>query len=315
MLRALAIVVAGLALGSGGEAAAAVELRGQVIEVRGSEVLLRIEGDQLPRVGDAVRISFRIPGGPEVRVGTGTVSRVSGDEVWASSTGTPQRGQLVTIASASPTRRGGSLSGSPSGPAAPAPGTPAPGGGAPGPSAPGLLDITRRDLPVGPLALGDGRRERAGAAYVIVSSTDYVTFEPIATEPAAQFHAAVRVRAERGSGDRALVGLLIATAPYGDDFQEGDLFFGKDEAGLLVQRWEGGRWVDVPRSAAPATPPAAGAASALDVTKRGGRYELVLDGARVATLPGPAARADWVRIMAGAGSRAELLDWRVERPR
>jgi hypothetical protein len=132
--------------------AEAVELAGQVVEVTGGAVRIQVGGEQLPRVGDAVRISFRIPGGPEVRVGTGTVNRVSGDEVWVTVTGTPQRGQLATISSASPARR----SASPAGGGAPA--------GAPGRPWLGVRIQALTEEVAGELGLA------AGAGVLVVAS-------------------------------------------------------------------------------------------------------------------------------------------------
>jgi hypothetical protein len=118
------ILFATVALVAAGGPAAAVELKGQVVEVTGRDVRIEVEGDLLPRVGDPVRIAFRIPGGPEVTVGQWRVSAVGVDGIRgtvAEATGTPAVGQLVTITSENPTRRRTS--------AAPAPPGPRPGRG------------------------------------------------------------------------------------------------------------------------------------------------------------------------------------------
>lgn len=97
----------GLALLAGARAEA-VELRGAVTQVTGSEVRLTVEGDQLPQVGDPVRITFRIPGGPEVSVGTWKVTGVEGDAVLATAVepkGTPVPGHTAIISSANPRPR------------------------------------------------------------------------------------------------------------------------------------------------------------------------------------------------------------------
>jgi hypothetical protein len=114
--------------------ASAVELRGRVSAVTGRDVRIELEGDLVPRVGDPVNITFRIPGGPELSVGTWKVSGIEGDAVLATvvtATGTPAVGHAVTIDSPAPGPRG--QGSGPSARLAPgAPGTPR----APGPASP-----------------------------------------------------------------------------------------------------------------------------------------------------------------------------------
>jgi hypothetical protein len=162
--------------------------------------------------------------------------------------------------------------------------------------------------------LGEGRLERSGSAYVIVSSAGYGTWQSIARETATEFYAAVRVRVERGVGRSARAGLLVLAPPYGET-QESNVFFGKDESlGLIVSRYEGGGWVAIPVPPHPFKPAVAGDVDWFEVTKRGRQYEFKLNGGRVATWEAPTMQAMRVTVYADIGNRAEFYDWRVERP-
>lgn len=88
--------------------AAAAELRGRVSEVTDQQVRVTIEGELLPQPGDEVVITFQIPGGPVVKVGTWSVTSVQADAVLATrvqATGVPAAGQAATIISANPVQR------------------------------------------------------------------------------------------------------------------------------------------------------------------------------------------------------------------
>lgn len=90
--------------------AAAVELRGKVVGVVGTEIRFTVEGDLLPQAGDPVTVSFEVPGLAPVRVGTGKVSRVEGSEVLATllqSSGPAAIDQLVAVDAAVPVPRRG----------------------------------------------------------------------------------------------------------------------------------------------------------------------------------------------------------------
>lgn len=89
-------------------AAGAAELKGKVIGVSDRQVRIAIESDYLPQLGDEVTISFQLPGGPLVRVGTWKVSEVRPEFVEATlveATGRPAVDQIATIVSPNPTRR------------------------------------------------------------------------------------------------------------------------------------------------------------------------------------------------------------------
>jgi serine protease Do len=86
----------------------AAELKGKVVGVAGPQIRVRVEGDLLPQTGDVVRVSFQLPGGPLVRVGTWKVSEVRAEFIEATlveATGKPTVDQVATIVSSNPTRR------------------------------------------------------------------------------------------------------------------------------------------------------------------------------------------------------------------
>lgn len=106
--RSWASALAVLALLVATSHADGAELRGRVIEVIGTDLKIQVEGDRLPQPGDPVRITFRLPAGSELSVGTWRVMRVEGDAVLASlveATGQPAPGQAATISSPSPVPR------------------------------------------------------------------------------------------------------------------------------------------------------------------------------------------------------------------
>jgi len=174
------------------------------------------------------------------------------------------------------------------------------------------LDITAPRLPSGPLRVGDGRQGRVGQAHVVTASAGHSTLDPIATQPARDYHAAVRVKVERARGQRAVAGLTLKGGTA-DTRADGDVFFGKDDVrGVLLARWEADQWVDIPLTAG-----AGGAATAridlLEVTKRQARYEFRLNGDVIANWQAPTARTEWVMIWTGEGNRSEFYDWQVKK--
>lgn len=85
--------------------AIAVEIQGTVIETSGLDVTVKVVGENIPVPGDLMEISFSIPGGETLSVGTWKVSSVSGNIVAATvveNTGTPATGQQVVINSNNP---------------------------------------------------------------------------------------------------------------------------------------------------------------------------------------------------------------------
>jgi hypothetical protein len=263
-----------------------VELRGQVIEVTGGEVRIQVEGDQLPQVGDPVRITFRIPGGPEVNVGTGTVSRVSGEDVWATATGSPQRGQLATIPSANPSPRR----------AAAAVGDPSAG-----------IDVTRRRPPLA-IPPNRGTVVPAGKGYVLGGPSVGMLAFALSYEEVRDFRAAVRLRAENVSAGDSFAGVSM----------EGPglwLLFGCTRGRAQAALIEMGSFRLLPGHGPECGP----APMALDIERRGARYVFRADGApvgewsatgapRVSELGALPTR---VAFSVANGARAELLHWSV----
>lgn len=301
----------------GPAATAAVEIAGTVVAVTGNDVRLKIEGDELPRIGDEVRISFRIPGGPALKVGTWRVSDVSEEAITATlveATGRPAVDQIAVISSVNPTRRGAAHdTKAGAAPPSPLPGW-APGASAPSPF-PRRVSITRTVLPVGPMRLGNGRFERAGNAFVIRSADQWDNWEAIATEPAHEFYASVRIRVERAAASRAVVGLVLFGGEASMPPQNDTVFFGKDDApAARLARFHGDKWIDIPLESPPTKPVRAEDIDRFEVVSRAGRYEFRVNGGRVATLNHLSPRPQWIMVYVERGNRAEFYDWNVERP-
>lgn len=314
----VALVVLAMGVQARPAATGAVEIAGTVIAVTGTDVRLKIEGDQLPSIGDEVKISFRIPGGPALKVGTWRVSSVSEEAITATlveATGRPAVDQIAVISSASPTRRG-ATPGTTAGPAPPGPQPAwAPGASAPSPF-PRRASIARATLPLGPMRFGNGRFERAGAAFVIRSADEWDNWEAIATEPAREFYASVRIRVERAAAAaRAVVGLVLFGGEASMPPQNDTLFFGKDDAPTArLARFQGNRWIDIPLASPPPRPVRAEDIDWFEVVSHAGRYEFRVNGGRVATLDHLSPRPQWVMVYVERGNRAEFHDWIVERP-
>jgi hypothetical protein len=317
-------LVGGAALLLLASAASAGDLKGKVVGVSERQVRIVVEGDYLPQVGDEVRISFRVPGGPELPIGTWKVSKVEPDFVEAevvTATGKPAVEQIATIISPAPSRRGAGSSVAtrqPSPLASPGLSPQAPAPWAPGASAPSpfsrRVNITQMQLPVGPMKIGEGRYERVGSTFIINSSKELYTWHAVSSQPASEFYASVRIRVERGSGSAATAGIILSVD--GSKYpQEGDVFFGKnDSQGLLLAGYEGGQWANVSVGRPLLRPPRAGEIDWFEVVKHQGIYEFRLNGGRLATLPSRSTGPAWVIVYADKGNRAEFHDWQVERP-
>ena len=174
------------------------------------------------------------------------------------------------------------------------PGSPSPRGGTPG------TDVTQRDLPSGPLPRGGETRVR-GDTFTVQSAPEFTTYQEITAHPVVDFQVATQVRAGGGSG---LAGLYVTAAPTAEN-QPGDLFFGMDGAGVVLQRHDGAGWRDLPRQARRLEP-----SVRLDVARRAGRYEFRWNGAPI----GSAAAAGGpmrVFLFAGPGVRAEFSTFSV----
>lgn len=114
----------------------AAELKGTVLAVSGSEVTIALELPLLPNPGDAVRISFEIPGAGEVPLeGAWVVTEATVQRIVAQASpgnaSRPQAGQIALITSADPRPRPAAV------PSAPPPPPPAPAAVSPRPEASG----------------------------------------------------------------------------------------------------------------------------------------------------------------------------------
>ncbi len=88
--------------------AAAIEIKGAVVGTSGLNVTVKFTGKNIPVSGDLMDISFSIPGGDSLSVGTWKVTSVSGNLVSASvveHTGTPAKGHQAVINSPNPAKR------------------------------------------------------------------------------------------------------------------------------------------------------------------------------------------------------------------
>ncbi len=296
-------------------AAEAAELPGSVVGVSGTDVRIRVEGELLPDIGDVAVLSFAIPGGTALRVGTWRITRVDGDMVTAAqieATAAPTVDLRATITSASPRRRAAAGAPPPPARADLSPGGAAPPRGAPGPTTPSPnLDLTQRQLPSGRLAMGAGHTELSAGRFVITSSVELFTWYALGTAPTHAYRASTRLAVTPGLGPHAVAALQLVTAPRAD-LEPGDLVFGKTASGLVLARFDGSdRWTHLPRDpGAPAVRPED--PDLFEVEVRGGRYAFGVNGRPVATWERGTARSEWVLIHAGKGSRVELRDWRVE---
>ena len=181
---------------------------------------------------------------------------------------------------------------------------PAPPSGAPGSPSPREVrevppgsDVTQRDLPSGPLPRG-GETRFQGDTFTVQSAREFTTYQEISARPVGEFQVATQVR---GDG---LAGLYVTPAPAAEN-QPGDLFFGMDGAGVVLQRHDGTAWRDLPRQARRLEP-----SVRLDVARRAGRYEFRWNGAPI----GSAADAGGpmrVFLFAGPGVRAEFSRFSV----
>jgi len=105
MKYTLKIGLLGILLLSIRSIAMAIKIQGTVVNTAGLDVTVKVAGKSLPVVGDSMEISFSIPGGDTLSIGTWEVTNVSGSLVSASvveNTGTPSRGQQAVIISKNP---------------------------------------------------------------------------------------------------------------------------------------------------------------------------------------------------------------------
>jgi hypothetical protein len=98
------LVIAALVFGVSGTRA--IELHGRVIEASGGTAKIALDSDLVPLPGDKATIFFVTPGsGEEIMVGSGSVSKMSGDSVSVKiedATGDVAKNQLARITSDNP---------------------------------------------------------------------------------------------------------------------------------------------------------------------------------------------------------------------
>ena len=132
------------------------------------------------------------------------------------------------------------------------------------------------------------------------SAREFTTYQEITARPVGDFQVATQVR----SGGSGPAGLYVTPAPAAEN-QPGDLFFGMDGAGIVLQRHDGAGWRDLPRQARWIEP-----SVRLEVLRSGGRYEFRWNGAPV----GEAADAGGPMrafLFAGPGVRAEFSRFNI----
>jgi len=299
----------------------AAELKGKVISVAAQQVRLAIEGDYLPQVGDQATISFQIPGGPTVRVGTWKVSELGADFVTATlveATGTPAVDQIAIIDSAKPSRRfpGGDA---PSGSSPPVTGwrdpTPSPpqfyGSHSPQGSvhAKGSLE----DITMKPAAESwpdrQARAEYVGLNFVVTAPASNSLYSPISSRAVSNFSALASLRVEGGKGKEAVSGFLVSTAPIASvDFASGNLFFGRIEQRIVVSRFDDGTWREM---SAVSQPPRPGEFEAFEILRDGGEYVFRMNQSEILRWKASDPRLDFVYLFTGHGSRAEYAEYSV----
>ena len=290
-LAGVGLAIAILALGA--VHAVAAELRGKVTAVTGSDVRIAVDGDLLPQVGDAVRLSFSIQGGPEVPVGQWRVSAVSADGVQATrvqATGTPTVGQTATIDSASPTRRTAAPRATPTPTVA-------------------LVDITDRNMPSGPLADGQGWQRFDGTVLTVQSSPSKNTWYVLSREAAHTFRATARLRVVSGVTIRSAA-ILLSLRPDVDQLDEGEVYVGTSQDGSQVEihRYERDTWRAIASAPSRRTAP-----DDMVIERMNDRYTVSVNGTTIGRVDAVPGRAAWVRFIVNPGVHAELSAWKVDR--
>jgi len=162
-------------------------------------------------------------------------------------------------------------------------------------------DVTRRDLPSGPLAMG-GETRFDGQTYIVQSAPGLNTMTEIGTEPLQNF--LVTAEVSLVGGGQELAGLYVSASgdPKG---RPGDIFFGLHSSGLVLQEKDPGGWRDLPRQARGLEKKVR-----LEIERRKGRYEFRWNGVKVGEHDGN-QEPKRVALYAGEGVRAEFRQFRV----
>lgn len=234
---------------------------------------------------------------PQGQVGTGGTGRI---------TGAPPGSQQLPPA---PSPTAASDTGAP-GPSAPS-GWPQIGGASqPVPaSASGRdRDMTRRDLPNGPLPMG-GEARYDGQTYFVQSAPSYNTMTEMGTGALTDFRAETEVSLIGGGQEIAGLYLSASGDPKG---RPGDIFFGVHSSGLVLQYKDNDGWRDLPRQQ---RGPEKNVRLAIE--RSNGRYEFRWNGSKVGEYDGT-PEPKRVALYAGQGVQAEFRrfnSWQVAEKR
>jgi len=166
-------------------------------------------------------------------------------------------------------------------------------------------DITFRDFASGPIGGGDGETRFDGTVLDVTAAAARQAWFPLAAEQVDGYTARAIITLP-DSIARALAGLYL-TAQDGADCADGDIFFGRDARGILLQSCEAGAWND--RSID--SQPALGDASRFHIERAGDLHVFRLDDTTVATIRIPDRPPDFILFFVGPGARATIRDWHV----
>lgn len=238
-----------------------------------------------------------LPGGtaPQGQIGTGSTGPAAPRQAVPSSppTAAPNTGAYGPSAP-SGLPQGGTV--------APSAGTP---GSAASPSTSGRSrDVTRRDLPSGPQAMG-GETRYDGQTFFVQSAPSYNTITEMGTGALNDFRAESEVVLI--GGGQEIAGLYVSASgdPKG---RPGDIFFGVHSSGLVLQYHDQSGWRDLPRQA---RGPARNVR--LEIERRQGRYEFRWNGVKVGEFTGN-QEAKRLAMYAGEGVRAQFRQFSITSP-
>ena len=162
-------------------------------------------------------------------------------------------------------------------------------------------DMTRRDLPSGPQAMG-GETRYDGQTFFVQSAPAYNTMTEISIEVLYDFYATTEVIL--GSGGQEFAGLYLSASgdPKG---RPGDISFGVHSTGLVLQYRDQGGWQDLPRQARGPEKKVK-----LEIERRNGRYHFRWNGVKVGEYDGT-LEPKRVALYAGEGVRVEFRKFQV----
>jgi len=239
---------------------------------------------------------------PQGQVGAGSTGPI---------TGTPTAPRQA-VPSSPPTAAPNTGAPGPSAPSGwPQVGTGAPSTGFPGSTSPsaagGGRNMTRRDLPSGPQAMG-GETRYDGHTFFVQSAPSYNTMTEMGTEALKDFRAETEVSLI--GGGQEIAGLYVSASgdPKG---RPGDIFFGVHSSGLVLQYRDQSGWKDMPKKAYGRAP-----SVRLAIERRKGRYEFRWNGEKVGEFTGD-SRPMRAMLYAGEGVQVQFrsFSWQVAEKR